>query len=170
MHPLTALVADSATARLIEYRADGTPHLVKVLTNTAARASEQSLVSSRPGRVVNRALGHTQSFDPHETKKKTALERFAVAIADELGTRTAAAPQAGLLLIAGGRLLGLIKSHLPLPSKRCVVGTIPKDLSHLTLPELGPLLRPFGASPPPGPAPSGRRTLKPRKRASDVAV
>jgi protein required for attachment to host cells len=133
MRPMLVVVADFATARFYRLPADSRRlRLLEVLTNPAARSHEHELVSSRQGRVYSRAVGHPQAFDARRSAKRLAGERFAVSVAKRIGGRCATARNEDVVLVAGGRLLGLVDRKLPATAQHRLVATLPRDLSHLT--------------------------------------
>ena len=133
MRPLLVVVADFATARFYRLPADSRRlRLLEVLENPAARSHEFQLVSSRQGRVDSRAVGHPQAFDAHRSAKRVASERFAGTVAKRIGGRCAALKNEDVVIVAGGRLLGLVDRKLPRAAQHRLVATVPRDLSHLT--------------------------------------
>ncbi len=133
MRPMLVVVADSSTARF--YRLPGDSRrlrLLEVLHNPAARAHEHDLVSSRQGRVYSRADGHPQAFDARRSAKRLAAERFAGSVAKRIGGRCAALKNEDVVLVAGGRMLGLVDRKLPRAAQHRLVATMPRDLGHLT--------------------------------------
>lgn len=143
MHTLQLVVADASTARFYIHQPDhGTPQLTATLSNPSARKHERDLVSSRPGRVVDRSLGHTQAFDPRETAKHHALEQFATQIAQHL-RQDAGAQHHGLVVIAADRLLGMIEHRLDPATRERQVAAIPRDLARLNATELAARLQTF---------------------------
>lgn len=133
MRPLLVVVADSSTARF--YRLPGDSRrlrLLEVLHNPAARSAEHELVSGRQGRVYSRADGHPQAFEAHRSAKRLAAERFAGSVATRIGGRCATLKNEDVVLVAGGRMLGLVDRKLPRAAQHRLVATMPRDLSHLT--------------------------------------
>jgi protein required for attachment to host cells len=133
MNALDVLVADASQARLFRYTAPPAHLALEAsLACPAARRHEQDLVSSRPGRVVNRPLGHTVSLASPHSAREAELDRFARRIARLLGARGRSAAAPPVILICGARLLGLVSGHLSIVSRRRVVATLPKDLLQST--------------------------------------
>jgi protein required for attachment to host cells len=133
MRPMLVVVADFSTARFYRLPADSRRlRLLEVLQNPAARSHEHELVSSRQGRVFSRAVGHPQAFDARRTAKRLAVERFAVTVAKRISGRCAALKNEDVVIVAGGRLLGLVDRKLPRTAQHRLVATVPRDLSHLT--------------------------------------
>jgi protein required for attachment to host cells len=132
MRPLLVVVADFSAARFYRLPADSRRlRLLEVLQNPAARSHEHELVSSRQGRVYSRAVGHPQAFDAHRTAKRLASERFAGSVAKRIAGRCAALKDEDVVIVAGGRLLGLVDRKLPRTAQHRLVATVPRDLSHL---------------------------------------
>ena len=133
MRPLLVVVADFSTARFYRLPADSHRlRLLQVLHNPAARGHESALVSSRQGRVYSRAVGHPQAFDAHRSAKRLASERFAGSVAKWIGGRCSALRNEDVVVVAGGRLLGLVDRRLPRAAQHRLVATVPRDLGHLT--------------------------------------
>jgi protein required for attachment to host cells len=132
MYALQVVVAEASNARL--YRSGTEPgslELIESLASPTARSHEQGLVSSRQGRVINRGLGHSVTFSPKHTAREVELDRFARRIARRIGALGSAAPQSHLVVIAGVRLLGLIRKHLSVASEKRLLATLAKDLFHI---------------------------------------
>lgn len=133
MRPMLVVVADYSRARFYGLPADSRRlRLLEVLENPAARTHEHELVSSRQGRVYSRAVGHPQAFDAHRSAKRLASERFAGTVAKRIGDRCAALRHEDIVIVAGGRLLGLVDRKLPRAAQHRLVATVPRDLAHLT--------------------------------------
>ena len=133
MRPMLVVVADTSTARL--YRLPGDSRrlrLLEVLRNPAARAHEHDLVAGRQGRVYSRAVGHPQAYAAHRSPKRIAAERFAATVARRVGGRCTSLRNEDVVLVASGRLLGLVERRLPRAAQHRLVGTLPRDLSHLS--------------------------------------
>jgi protein required for attachment to host cells len=146
MRTLQVVVADNAVARF--YRLPDAAvrlQLVDALANPTARTSERELVSSRPGRMFDRASGQPQSFDPRHRHKRVLEENFARAVARRIGRRLAADRADELVIVAGPRLLGLIEAGLSKAARRRLAATVPHDLARLTMPELARKLAPLRA-------------------------
>ncbi len=133
MRPMLVVVADFSTARFYRLPADSRRlQLLEVLQNPAARTHEHELVSSRQGRVYSRAVGHPQAFDARRTAKRIASERFAVTVARRIGGRCTAIRNEDVVIVAGGRLLGLVDRKLSRTAQHRLVATVPRDLCHLS--------------------------------------
>lgn len=129
MYTLHVVVAEASNARF--YRSGAQPdslELMETLASPAARSHEQALVSARQGRVINRGLGHSVAFSPKHSARDIALDRFARRIARRVGALGTLAPDTFLVVIAGVRLLGLIRKHLSVASEQRLVATLAKDL------------------------------------------
>jgi protein required for attachment to host cells len=133
MRDLQVVVADFSTARIYRLPASSRRlQLLEVVSNPAARSHEKDLVSSRPGRVYNRSAGRPQSFDAHDARKRIATERFATAVARRIGARCTAARYEDVVLVAGGRLLGMVERRLSRGAQHRLVAALPRDLGHLS--------------------------------------
>jgi protein required for attachment to host cells len=60
------------------------------------------------------------------------FERFAGTVAKHIGGRCAALKNEDVVIVAGGRLLGLVDRKLPRAAQHRLVATVPRDLSHVT--------------------------------------
>lgn len=133
MYPMLVVVADFSTARFYQLPADSRRlRLLEVLHNPSSRAHEHELVSSRQGRVYSRAVGHPQAFEARSSPKRRAAERFATAVARRIGGRCAALKHEDVVLVAGGRMLGLVDRKLPRAAQHRLLATVPRNLSHLS--------------------------------------
>ena len=79
--------------------------------------------------------------------KRIAAERFAVTVARRIGGRCAAIRNEDVVLVAGGRLLGLVDRKLSRTAQHRLIATVPRDLSHLTEPALARELLPLRPRP-----------------------
>ena len=152
MRPMLVVVADNSTARCYRLPADSRRlRLIEVLRNPAARGHENALVSSRQGRVYSRAVGHPQAFEARHSAKRLAAERFAVTVAKWIGGRCTALRSEDVVVVAGGRLLGLLDRKLSRAAQHRLVATVPRDLGHLSeaalASELLPLRQQVAAQP-----------------------
>ncbi|HXQ32012.1 MAG TPA: host attachment protein [Steroidobacteraceae bacterium] len=147
MRTLQVVVADYAVARF--YRLPDAAvrlELIDALGNPAARTTERELVSGRPGRIFNRGIGHTQSFDPRNRHKRIFEENFARAIARRIGRRLAAERADELIVVAGPRLLALIELRLSKAARQRLAATVPQDLARLGAAQLSRTLVPLRAA------------------------
>ena len=133
MRPMLVVVVDFSKARFFRVPGDSRRlRLVEVLRNPSARAREHDLVPGRQGQVYRRAVDHPQPLDARRQAKRVAAERFAVTVAKRIGGRCTAIRNEDVVLVAGGRLLGLVDRKLPRTAQHRLVATVPRDLSHLT--------------------------------------
>jgi len=138
--PWRVVIADQSEARI--YAVDGavsSMELIGTLENPAARQAEQDLISSRPGRKMNRAAGLGQSLSAPETVKHEKNAQFAKAVAAVAGRRMKAGER--LALIAAPRLLGMITRALPSSASSRVARTVARDVTHESAAELRNRLR-----------------------------
>jgi protein required for attachment to host cells len=172
------LVADRTAARL--YRAeerDGARTLltVGVLTHPAGRLRARQIASDRPGRVFARAQGGAGTpsarrggtdgeADPREAELERYLRGLLAVVAAEQRRH-----KASVVLIAGPRLLGLMRTLMPPALAAAVTREIRKDYLHASDEALLAILRRREAVPSPRPVRaalerSSRRTIATRRR------
>jgi protein required for attachment to host cells len=132
MRPMLVVIADLATARFYRLPTGSRRlHLLEVLRNPAARSREHELVPSRQGRVYRRVDGHPQALGTRSPARRIAGERFAVSVAQRIASRCTKHRNEDIVIVAGGRLLGLVDRKLPPSAQHRLVATVPRDLSHL---------------------------------------
>lgn len=133
------VVADQAEARFYDGMGFARPlNVVGRLTNPAGRLREQDIVSDRPGRVFghaanpNRRRGATprHSSGPENGARRHAVEVFTRRIAAELTRACGAGRFDALVIVAGARLLGLLRAALPAHVRGKITATVIKDIVH----------------------------------------
>jgi protein required for attachment to host cells len=133
MRPMLVVVADLVTARFYRLPTDSRRlHLLEVLRNPAARSHEHELVSRPQRRVHSRADDHPQALGARTAAKRIACDRFAVSVAQRIAGRSTRHRNEDIVIVAGGRLLGLVDRKLPPTAQHRLVATVPRDLSHLS--------------------------------------
>ncbi|MFO1376778.1 MAG: host attachment protein [Steroidobacteraceae bacterium] len=171
------VVADRTEARLYgTQESDGSKRLVELahLRHPEGRLRPRQIASDRPGRVFARASGGAGpastrrggtegETDPREAE----LERFVRSLL-ALVTVEHRRLRAGVVLVAGPRLLGVLRSLLPAALAHAVTHEVRKDYLHATEEQLLGILRRSAAVPPSRPAGSprarsSRRTVKRRR-------
>jgi len=123
------VVADLSEARI--YRANAsltTLALVATVRNPSARTPERNLLTGRGGSKYNRAGGLYQALAPASRVHRERNEQFARAIAAIAGRECAATER--LALVAAPRLLGSIRSALPVAGRQRLARTIARDVTH----------------------------------------
>lgn len=139
------VVADAAGARI--FRADPSGRRLELeceLAHPEGRAKPSELVADRPGRSLDSSrTGARHAMEPDTDPARAELQRFARRIAQELDANRSAFD--ALILVAGPRLLGLLRAELTEPLRQRTRAEVAKDLAHADpsrlLEELTPILR-----------------------------
>jgi protein required for attachment to host cells len=131
------VVADESEARFYDLAGAAAPlRLCGRVTNPAARLHDRDLKSDRPGRVYNRAPttpGRRGSVSHHSTggerrPRVQQAQRFARRIAQELEQAQQQDRFDRLVLMAGPRFLGTLRTALRKSLRDAI--EVPKDLVH----------------------------------------
>jgi protein required for attachment to host cells len=136
---LRIVLADQSEARFYDFeRSDAPLRLAGRLTDHNARLHDRDLKSDRPGRVFDHAptgmrrrgaVGH-HATGGERTPRKHEAQLFARHIGRELETARQAQRFDRLVLMAGPRFLGTLRSELPAAISALVSHELPKDLLH----------------------------------------
>lgn len=138
-----AIVADARTVRVFE----GSPPSralaeVAVFRNKAAGHHERDLVSDRPGRVINRASGAHQAYEPKLRASQVVMQSWLRAIGPSLKGLLEARSNDSLVLVASPRMLAQLRKALPVAVSKRVTGELSLDLVQQPLGELKKRLQP----------------------------
>lgn len=129
---LRIVVADESEAHLLAMDDPRSPlQWLSKLENEAARLHERDLGSDRPGRSYDRMGASRHSVGAEHSAQRHQQERFAKRIAGELERARNEHAFDRLVLIAGPRMLGLLREALPAATRSAVVAEVAKDLVHL---------------------------------------
>lgn len=139
------LVSDGARARVLE--SDGSTTGLRPALNfdyAASHAPSRDFGSDRPGRGQG-AGGPSGSTAQHAKSSKVDWHRyekhlFAGQLADELEAAMRKSAFDDLVLVAPPKALGELRMALTADVKGHVIGELCKDLTHLSIHELGPHL------------------------------
>ncbi len=134
------LVADQSEARV--YSADPTTHVLSFvlrLANPQAHLHDRDLVSDRPGRVFDHAPteGGRRGATAHHatggerTPHRHEADLFAQRVVRALAEAHHEQRFERLVVLAGPVFLGHLRQALTPEVRRCVVGEVAKDLTHL---------------------------------------
>jgi len=136
------LVIDSSTARLFQCRR-AKPRLLEIydFVNPSGHKHEQELVSSRPGRVVNRAAGMRHALGHATSARRYAIERWTQSLSKQLRELLAARRSQGLVLVGSSRLLASVRKGLP--KTMPVYATVARNLGHVPASTLAERLLPI---------------------------
>ena len=138
MHTLV-LVADESEANFYEMeRHDGALHLLRQLTDPAARLHDRDFKSDRPGRVFDHApsaTGRRGAVSHHgtggeRTPKDHEAHLFAHQVSEQLEKDVAKQHFDRLILMAAPRFLGALREALPDSIRSLVKAEVHKDLVH----------------------------------------
>ena len=97
------------------------------LRNDAARP-DRELESDRPGRRFGGTDGNRHAVDGERSTQRHETEQFAKAVARALDVARSRNEFDRLVLIAGPRMLGLLREALPAPCRAVVSAEVAKDL------------------------------------------
>jgi protein required for attachment to host cells len=126
------LVADQREANFFETEGLRAPlSWISKLENDTGRLQDRDLESDRPGRTFDRVGPGRHAVDGERSAKRQQQVRFAKQMAERIETDRQERSFDRLVVIAGPRMLGLIREALPETSRAFVAAEVPKDLVHL---------------------------------------
>lgn len=129
---LRILVADESEAAFFDAEGINVPlQWVSKLHDEKARLQDRHLENDRPGRAFNRMAPGRHAMDGERSTQRYHQERFARRIAQEIENARHQQEFGRLVIIAGPRMLGLIRDALPDASRSFIAAEVPKDLIHL---------------------------------------
>jgi protein required for attachment to host cells len=99
------------------------------LHNDAARP-DRELETDRPGRRFGGTDGNRHAVDGERSTERHEMELFAKEVARTLDGARVRHEFDHLVLVAGPRMLGLLREALPDPCRSVVVAEVAKDLVH----------------------------------------
>ncbi|HEY5806941.1 MAG TPA: host attachment protein [Povalibacter sp.] len=124
------VVADERRATFIDSSALNAPlELRTTLLNDNAGLKDQDLETDRAGRGAS-AGGSRHGMDGERSTRRHLRELFARQVAGQIDEARKRNEFEKLVIIAGPRMLGLIRDGLTVPSRTLVVAEVDKDLSH----------------------------------------
>ena len=148
------LISDASRARLFASEGEGRPmKLVQSFEHPASRATNQELVSDRPGRTQQSAApaGHgpggggassnRSAMEPMTTPKMVEHEHFARELADALYKGMTSNAYSDLVLAAPPQFLGTLREVLEEPVRKRVTVSLDKDYTQLDERTLGERLQ-----------------------------
>jgi hypothetical protein len=137
------IVADTRTLRIFEApSAENALREAVVYHNIAAVRHERDLVSDRPGRVINRAAGVHQTYEPRVHAREHAMQQWLRTSGTQLSELLEAHGNQCVVLVASPRMLAQLKSALPASVRRRIYAQVPLDLARAKPAELSIRLRP----------------------------
>jgi protein required for attachment to host cells len=130
------VVADGSHARILANEGRGTGlSLVAEQESPQARAHTAELGTDRPGRAYDSTNPARHAMEPRIDWQRQEKERFIAALAERLVA--ARSRFDALVLVAPPRVMGELQRRLDAPTKAKVSGKLQKDLTWVSLPELG---------------------------------
>jgi protein required for attachment to host cells len=124
------IVADESEARFFDTTGLGMPIVPRgVARNEFSKRHDKELETDREGRGLGRS-GQRHGVDAERSTERHELENFARAVAGRIEDDRVIHAFERLVLIAGPRMLGLLRQSLTDSSRNSVAAEIPKDLSH----------------------------------------
>lgn len=137
------IVADSHAVRVFETNSSGAAlEELVVFHNRSANQHERDLVTARPGRVINRAAGIRQSFEPKVSAKQYLTLRWLKVTSLQLQAFLAARGSEAVILVAAPRLLAELRRHLPGGVRALIRAELARDLMHQPIIALQKRLQP----------------------------
>ena len=126
------LLADQREANFFETEGPRAPlNWLAKLENEEARLQDRELETDKPGRSAGPGGTTRHALDGERSRRRQQQVRFAKRIAQEIEAARVDESFDRLLVIAGPRMLGLIREALPEPSRAFIASEVPKDLVHL---------------------------------------
>jgi protein required for attachment to host cells len=122
------VVADEREANFFDLtKALAAPEERGSLHNDAARP-DRELETDRAGRRFGGTDGNRHAVDGERSTERHEMEQFAKAVARTLDSARARHEFDRIVLIAGPRMLGLLRDALPAPCRGVVCAEVAKDL------------------------------------------
>ena len=100
------------------------------IENVAGRLHDRDLESDRPGRGHSSTTGVSSALDGERSARRTEQEHFARRVAAEVEFGRIAQRFDRLVVIAGPRMLGLLRKELSPQATKLVAAEVTKDLLH----------------------------------------
>jgi protein required for attachment to host cells len=126
------VVADNAVARIYEQQDGGELRLVAEFSNPTAHARTRELGCDRPGRRVD-GFGHRHALgSERDDPKRHALSARMREIGRYVDDAHSGGRFAALTLVAGPRVLGVLRDALSPACRDAVTRVVRKDLVHCT--------------------------------------
>jgi protein required for attachment to host cells len=125
------VVADERDALVFEAaRANEPLRSVTQIENPAAQLADRELESDRPGRGFSSATGHRHALGGERSSQRHSQTDFAKRIADLVEQARHSHKFDRLVLLAGPRMLGLMRDALSSTTRAQIVAEAAKDLVH----------------------------------------
>jgi protein required for attachment to host cells len=125
------VVADEREASFFDIGNRRTPLAARgAVVNEAARLRDRDLETDRPGRGFNPSSQGRHAVDGERSTRRHGIETFARMVAQEVYLARSRHEFERLVIVAGPRMLGLLRGALPANCRELVAAEISKDLAH----------------------------------------
>lgn len=134
------LVADGERARVLKNEGPGKgieQALDRDFENPATHGFARDLKSDKPGRAFDTGSGARHAMAPHHDYHVFQKQVFAREMAKILDEAAAKKSFERLVLVAPPKTLGDLRAGLDEKTRKLVTGELHKDLTHLSIHELG---------------------------------
>jgi protein required for attachment to host cells len=131
MHAPTTWVvlADRSRARFMRHRGPGKGFdLVQEMEHPDGRLRDREIMTDRPGRAFDRSGQGRHAMEPEESPHEHEAAAFARTVADYAARARLDHRFERLVVAAEPQFLGLLRAALDEPTKKLVVGELPKHL------------------------------------------
>lgn len=125
------VVADEREANFYDMAGAQTPlEPCGVLTNEAAGLRDRDLETDRAGSGFNPGAPGRHGMDGERSTERHEVEQFARQVARAIDSGRVRNEFERLVIVAGPKMLGLIRDSLPAPCRSAVTAEVVKDLVH----------------------------------------
>lgn len=131
------VVADAREANFFDASSPRTLAQRGSLHNEAAGLKDKDMETDREGRRAGGPAGHHHGVDGERSSERHELSNFAREVAHKIEQDRMAHAFDRLVLVAGPRMLGLLREELPQTCRELLAAEIPKDLVHQTPATIG---------------------------------
>jgi protein required for attachment to host cells len=126
------LVADEREASFFDVQGLNAPmRLIAKFENETAQLHDRDLETDKPGRAFDRMGTGRHAMDGERSARRQNQSRFAECIAEEIETAWNRNGFDRLVIMAGPRMLGLIREALTGRNAPVIAAEISKDLAHV---------------------------------------
>lgn len=125
------VVADEREANFFDLKhARAQPQPRGSLVSETGGLKDRDLETDKPGRGFNPANPGRHAVDGERSSVRHEIEQFARSVARAVDGGRVRHEFDRLVIVAGPRMLGLIREALPTPCRSIVAAEVPKDLVH----------------------------------------
>jgi protein required for attachment to host cells len=125
------LVADEREVNFFDAKSAVAPlQMCGTMVNESATLRDRELETDRGGSSMNRGAPGKHGIDGERSSKRHFMELFARNVARAVDDARARNEFDRLVIVAGPRMLGLLRDALPESTRSIVAAEIPKDFVH----------------------------------------